>query len=74
MEEVTIYKFQLKKIQDALRMTSNVHKCSACKTCFDRNVNLAKKYAENALDGNKEYKVDYATGEVTKDLVKSTTN
>lgn len=59
MEEVTIYKYQLKEIQDALRLTSNIHNCSKKETCHDRVVTRAKKYAENALEGKIDNRVDY---------------
>ena len=57
MEKVTIYKFQLETILEALRITSNIHNCSEGKTCFDRQVRQAYEYSKNALEGNelKEY-------------------
>jgi hypothetical protein len=54
MEEITIYKFQLENILEALRITSNIHKCSQGITCHDRCVRDAYLYAKNALEGNKE--------------------
>jgi len=59
MEEITIYKFQLEDIIEALRMTSNIHDCQKGETCFDRSVRIAKKYAENALEGKKDERVKY---------------
>lgn len=59
MEEIVIYKFQLEEIIEALRMTSNLHDSQKGETCFDRTVRLAKKYAENALDGKKDERVKY---------------
>lgn len=59
MEEITIYRFQLEEIKEALRMTSNLHNCEKGETCFDRTVRQAKKFAENALDGKKDEKVKY---------------
>ena len=41
MEEITIYKFQLEVIIEALRLTSNIHECSKGETCFDRQVRQA---------------------------------
>ena len=50
MEEITIYKFQLEVIKEALRITANIHGSRKKKeTCHDRMVVQAEKYAENAL-------------------------
>lgn len=49
MEEIKLY--QLKTIQEALRLTSKMHNCSSNETAFDRTVTKAKKFVENALDG-----------------------
>ena len=54
MEEITIYKFQLEQILEALRITSNIHNCSNGITCHDRQVRQAYRYAQNALDGKKD--------------------
>jgi len=54
MEEITIYKFQLESIIEALRITSNIHKCSEGVTCHDRQVRQALKYAKNALNGDRK--------------------
>lgn len=59
MEEITIYKFQLEVIIDALRMTANIYDCRKGITCFDRTVRQAEKFAENALNGKKDEKVKY---------------
>lgn len=59
MEEITIYKFQLEIIIEALRITSNIHDSSNGKTCHDRQVRQAYKYAKNALDGKKDETVKY---------------
>ncbi|WP_299526011.1 hypothetical protein [uncultured Lutibacter sp.] len=59
MEEITIYKFQLEVISEALRLTSNIHNSKKGETCFDRQVRQAKKYTENALEGKKDLRVDY---------------
>lgn len=59
MEEITIYKFQLKEIIEAFRMTDMIHKTSKKETCYDRTVSRAKKYAENALEGKKSDLVKY---------------
>lgn len=50
MEEITIYRFQLESIKEALRVTANIH---------DRMVRQAEKYAENALNGEKDIEVYY---------------
>ena len=57
MEEITIYKFQLEKILEALRITSNIHNSIEGKTSFDRQVRQAKEYATNALNNEKDLKV-----------------
>lgn len=62
MEEITIYKFQLDTIIEALRITSNIHDSSKGVTCHDRQVRQALKYAENAAKGQKDIKISYATG------------
>ena len=49
MEEITIYKFQLETIIEALRITSNIHESSKGKTCHDRQVRQALEFAKNAL-------------------------
>lgn len=58
MEEVTIYKFQLKAIYEALRVTANIHGSrdpnKQDQTAHDRMVKQAEKYAENALKGEKD--------------------
>jgi hypothetical protein len=59
MEEVTIYKFQLETIIEALRITSNIHNSSKGETCHDRQVRQAWQYAKNALKGKKDVIVSY---------------
>ena len=63
MEEITIYKFQLVAIKEALRVTANIHdsrnKKKKDETCHDRMVRQAEKYAENALKGEKDTRVQY---------------
>ena len=62
MEEITIYKFQLESILEALRITSNIHECSKLETSHDRQVRQALQYAKNALNGEKDIQVNYMTG------------
>ena len=62
MEEITIYKFQLETIIEALRITSNIHKSKEGATCHDRQVRQAYEYAKNALAGKKEIEINYITG------------
>ena len=62
MEEIVIYKYQLEKILDALRITSNIYNCRKGETCHDRQVRQAYKYAENALKGEHKTEVSYITG------------
>ena len=60
MEEVTIYRFQLEAIADALRVTANIHNSrKTLETCHDRMVVQAEKYANNALNGEKDKEVRY---------------
>lgn len=59
MEEITIYKFQLETILEALRITSNIHNSSAGETCHDRQVRQAYQFAKNALEGKKDERVPY---------------
>jgi hypothetical protein len=59
MEEITIYKFQLETIIEALRITSNIHESSKGLTCHDRQVRQALEFAKNALKGEKDVTVRY---------------
>lgn len=61
MEKITIYKFQLKAIREALRLTANIRRDQNKKgeTCHDRIVRQAEKYAENALKGEIDKSVSY---------------
>lgn len=59
MEEVTIYKFQLESIEEALRVVSNLYNCEKKTTCMDRMVVQAEEYAKNALNGEKDKIVRY---------------
>lgn len=62
MEEIIIYKFQLERIIEALRITSNIHKSNEGVTCHDRQVRQALQYAKNALAEKKDIEINYATG------------
>lgn len=63
MEKVEIYKFQLEKIEDALRITANIHDSRKTmkrgRTCHDRLVKQAEQYAKNALKGRIDIRVPY---------------
>jgi len=59
MEEITIYKFQLEAIKEALRVTANTYECRKKKTALDRMVTQAEQFAENALRGKKNTEVKY---------------
>lgn len=63
MKKIEIYEFQLKNIQDALRVTANIHgsrdKNKEGRTCHDRMVTQAEKYADNAMDGKIDERVKY---------------
>ncbi len=54
MEEIIIYKYQLKEIIDALRITSNIHNSSERKTSHDRSVTKSLEIARNCLNGEKD--------------------
>jgi len=49
MKKIIIYEYQLKLIEHALRMTSNIHKSSDGITSFDRVVRNAWGFSQNAL-------------------------
>lgn len=59
MEEITIYKFQLETIIEALRITSNIHNSTKGITCHDRQVRQAYEFAKNALEKQKDKRVYY---------------
>jgi hypothetical protein len=63
MEEITIYKFQLEAIKEALRVTANIHdsrnKSKKGRTCHDRMITQAEQYAINALNSEKDIIVKY---------------
>lgn len=59
MEEITIYKFQLESIVEALRVVANTYDCRKIKTCMDRMVTQAEQFAINALNGEKDKRVQY---------------
>ena len=59
MEEITIYKFQLESIVEALRLTANYNNSREGKTCYDRMVRQAEQFALNALNGEKDKEVKY---------------
>lgn len=59
MEEITIYKFQLEVIKEALRVAANSFDCRNQTTCVDRVVVQAEQYAINALNGEKDKEVIY---------------
>lgn len=62
MKEIIIYRFQLEKILEALRITSNIHNSTKGETCHDRQVRVAFQYAKNALNGEYNKQVSYITG------------
>ena len=53
MDEIIIYKYQLKNIQNALRLAININNCDKKdnQTCFDRQMLKAKLFVDNALNG-----------------------
>lgn len=61
MEELTIYKFQLETIAEALRLAIRTLESNNQGTCMDRQLVQAKRYADNALKGEKEKEVRYGS-------------
>ena len=63
MEEITIYKYQLEAIYDALRITANIHDSrnprKKDQTCHDRQVRQSEEFAKNALKGEYKKEVKY---------------
>jgi hypothetical protein len=53
MKNILIPEYKLKRIKNALRLTSNINECSKKETAFDREVMLAIKYINETLN-NKE--------------------
>jgi hypothetical protein len=53
MKNILIPEYKLKRIKNALRLTSNINGCSKKETAFDREVMLAIKYINESLN-NKE--------------------
>jgi len=49
MEEIVIYKYQLKAIENALRLTVNIYRCDTKETCYDRQVMKAQEFVKEAL-------------------------
>ena len=59
MEKVEVYRFQLEAMAEALRVVANAYKCRSRETCLDRMVSQAEIYAQNALDGRIDERVEY---------------
>lgn len=57
MKELTIYKFQLEQIIEALRLTSLLNNCQRKTSCYDRQVVRAMLYAKNVMEGKKEKEI-----------------
>lgn len=54
MKEIVIYEYQLDAIITALSSASRIMDCSKLKTCHDRDVQSALRYAEDAKKGEIE--------------------
>lgn len=52
MEELTIYEYQAKRIEDTLRMVANVLKSRDKKTSLDRDVMQSWQMIKNVLNKN----------------------
>lgn len=59
MKEIIIYEFQLKKIIEALRITSLIHNSNSGITCHDRLVRQGLQFAQNALEDKRDEEVKY---------------
>lgn len=64
MKKVTIYEFQLKEILEALRITKRIRGEGEVESAYDRVVNQAYRYAENALNGDKDIRVSFGKNKV----------
>lgn len=51
MEEITIYKYQLEAIKEALRMAANYGECRKLASCYDRDVMHAVAIVDKVLEG-----------------------
>ena len=49
MEELLIYEYHVKLIQEALRLTSNINKCRDRVSSFDRDIMQAIDIIDNVL-------------------------
>lgn len=54
MKEIVIYEYQLKAIRDALTLIANTYECREQKSCLHRMLIQAERFAENALNGDKD--------------------
>ena len=52
MEELKIYKFQAKKIEDTFRLVSRILESKSKKTSVDRDVIQSWEYIKNVLNGD----------------------
>ncbi len=52
MEELKIYEFQAKQIEDTLRKVSNILKSHSKETCIDRDVMQSWQMIINTISGN----------------------
>lgn len=54
MEELTIFEFQAKEIQDTLRQVANILKSHSRETAVDRSIMVSAEMLENII--NKDHK------------------
>ena len=52
MEELIIYEFQAKQIEDTFRIIANLHQSYSKKTSLDRDVMQSWEMIKNVLDKN----------------------
>ena len=57
MNEVKLYEFQAKQIEDTLRLVANLLESKDKTTSLDRDIMQSWNYIKNALEGNPNKKV-----------------
>ena len=50
MQELSIYEFQAKRIEDTLRLVANTLKSHSKETCLDRDVMQSWEFIKNVLN------------------------
>ena len=58
MEELVIYEYQAKAIEEALRVVSRLHKSEKKDTCMNRDITYALNTIRNVIDKNPQRTVE----------------